>query len=744
MLRYTRAFARLGTTLVARMGVPNFACMGAPNLARIGVRDLARLGTPVIAVLWLATVAATPAAAVDTTPFPVPYLSAQFVGLSAPVYVTGDGTGENVYIVERGGKVKVAAAGSTAHSTFLDITSLTTTTSERGLLGLAFSPDYAADRTFYVFHTDLGGDIVVARYRRDPANPTLADPASRQVVLQIEHSANANHNGGWIDFGPDGYLYVAVGDGGGSGDPGRNAKNLGVLLGKMLRIDPEAGDPETYTVPADNPFVDTPGARPEIWAYGLRNPWRCSFDSTGRLFIGDVGQNGYEEIDVAEPGVGGQNYGWNVWEGNHPYPPTATPSKSGYTFPVTEIAHDIARSITGGYLYEGTKFPTMRGTYIFGDFINGKIWGLRKNGETWTRQLLLDSPYMISSFGTDDAGNLFLCSWTNGTVYSVGDANTYSTLLGGQDRFKTAVLAARWAHPDWTGVKHVVIASGDDRAAPDPLAASGLCWAYNAPLMLVSQNVTPPDVVTAMKEIAAANGPVTIHVVGGYTAVPQARIDALLAAAPGSVAERVQATGSRYDTAAAIARRMKQVRPADFDNRAFFANGADPAHFTDALAVAAVTRSSGAPVLLCGWNTVPTATMRAVTDLGLTDRWAVGGPAALDFSVLRKLGIEEHRHRLAGKDRYFTAAQIAYRAIQDHWVAPTYVGVASKLPDALAGGAAVGSRGGLLILTARDEVPQGTAIFFSEHEQDIETIMCFGREAAIGYNVRTYLAELKD
>jgi glucose/arabinose dehydrogenase len=301
---------------------------------------------------------------------------------------------------------------------FLDITDrVGSDGSEQGLLSLAFPPDFTASRLFYINYTDQHGDTVVARYRLLESDPRQADPTSEQKILQIEQPAR-NHNGGQLQFGPDGYLYIGTGDGGQAGDPWGNAQNPGVLLGKMLRINVMGTD--TYTVPADNPFLDWPDARPEIRALGLRNPWRFAFDrATGDLYIADVGQNLYEEVDFQSANsAGGENYGWDVMEGNHCFEPAANCDPGGLVLPIAEYDHTQGCSITGGYVYRGTRYPQMAGIYFFGDFCSGTIWGLRQeaSGE-WAMALLLKANVTISSFGEDAAGEIYVVGYGDGTIY---------------------------------------------------------------------------------------------------------------------------------------------------------------------------------------------------------------------------------------------------------------------------------------------------------------------------------------
>jgi glucose/arabinose dehydrogenase len=266
-----------------------------------------------------------------------------------------------------------------------------------------------------VYYTDVDGNVVIARYTTAAGNPDQADPASATTLLHIAHPF-ANHNGGNLVFGPDGYLYIGIGDGGSQGDPRGNGQNLGVLLGKVLRIDVNG---EPYAVPPDNPFKGQPNARPEIWAYGLRNPWRFSFDrKTGDLYIADVGQDTYEEVDFQPVGSqGGVNYGWSLMEGLHPFKGTYSPD---LTLPIAEYSHaEGGCSVTGGYVYRGTQWPQWAGLYFFGDYCSGLIWALGQTQAGWQRELVLKSSLSISSFGEDQAGEIYVLDHQGGAVYKL-------------------------------------------------------------------------------------------------------------------------------------------------------------------------------------------------------------------------------------------------------------------------------------------------------------------------------------
>jgi glucose/arabinose dehydrogenase len=342
-------------------------------------------------------------------------------GFDRPVGIAhaGDGSGR-LFIVERGGAVWVARGATVLDEPFLDISDrIEASGGEQGLLGLAFPPGYEAKGHFYVNYTRAGdGATTVARYSVT-ADQDLADPASEEVILTVEQPFS-NHNGGHLAFGPDGYLYIGLGDGGSGGDPLGNGQSTGTLLGKVLRIDVESGE-APYVIPADNPFVGVPGAREEIWALGLRNPWRFSFDrGTGDLYIGDVGQSSYEEADYqAAASLGGENYGWNIMEGAHCFGRDEC-DRAGLTPPVAEYAHDgVDCSVTGGYVYRGEDGTGLTGIYFFGDFCSGRIRGLRPDGASWESTVLLDSGLLISTFGEDESGELYLADYSGGGIYRV-------------------------------------------------------------------------------------------------------------------------------------------------------------------------------------------------------------------------------------------------------------------------------------------------------------------------------------
>ncbi len=359
----------------------------------------------------------------QTSEAPTLALGTPLSGFTAPVGIghAGDGSGR-LFVIEQGGRIRIVKSGVLLSTPFLDIATRISSGGERGLLGLAFPPDYARKGYFYVNYTNPAGDIVISRFRRSASNADVADAGSEQIIITIPHPGQSNHNGGQLAFGPvDKMLYIGTGDGGSAGDPPNNAQNVDVLLGKILRIDTESGRPYTYTIPPSNPFL--PGGRYEIWALGVRNPWRFSFDrSTFDLFIADVGQGTWEEIDFQPASSrGGENYGWRIMEGTHCFNPNPC-NMAGLTLPVVEYNHSAGDcSVTGGYVYRASTYPRMQGLYFYGDFCSGRIWSLKRDGSAWQNTLLLDTSIQISAFGEDEAGNVYVASYGVGDIYPLVD-----------------------------------------------------------------------------------------------------------------------------------------------------------------------------------------------------------------------------------------------------------------------------------------------------------------------------------
>jgi len=360
-------------------------------------------------------------------------------GFAAPLNIVQDPTNRSVqFVVEQAGRIRAIRAGAVVPGEFLNLSNTIRSGGEQGLLGLAFAPDYASSGRFYVNFTNRDGHTVIARFRRS-SDPFVADPASR---FDLKLGGNplvfqpfANHNGGNLTFGPDGFLYIGLGDGGASNDPAHRAQNPGEFLGKMLRIDVNVPDSDNlgYRVPADNPFVSSgpAGTRPEIWDFGLRNPWRYTFDDptlggTGALVIGDVGQDQWEEVDYEPPRKGGRNYGWRNREGAHNNVTALPPAFQPLIEPIHEYDHRAGGSITGGYIYRGRALgAAFQGRYFFGDFITGRLWSLALSidaaGEARASDVremnaeLGVGPVSVSSFGVDAVGELFIVNY-GGTI----------------------------------------------------------------------------------------------------------------------------------------------------------------------------------------------------------------------------------------------------------------------------------------------------------------------------------------
>jgi glucose/arabinose dehydrogenase len=361
-------------------------------------------------------------------------------GLTQPLFVTwppNDPT--RMFVVEKvsgtqQGRIRIVDM-TTQPGTILPTPFLTlsvSTGSEQGALCMAFHPNYASNGKFYVSYTNTSGNSVIAQYTVS-ANPNVADPSSAVQVMTLAQPFT-NHNGGWIGFGPDGYLYCAFGDGGSGGDPGNRAQNINILLGKMLRIDVDGDDfpadsTRNYAIPPDNPFAGATPGLDEIWAYGLRNPWRNSFDrETGDMWIGDVGQNTWEEIDFAPAGVGGRNYGWRCYEGNAAFNTSGCGAASNYVFPVHVYGRSLGFSTTGGYVYRGNAICDLRGTYFFADYGTSRIWSFRYTGSNnppvtdRTSQLAPGGGLSIASpasFGEDLFGELYICDINGGEVFKI-------------------------------------------------------------------------------------------------------------------------------------------------------------------------------------------------------------------------------------------------------------------------------------------------------------------------------------
>ena len=689
-------------------------------IARASFAPIALVVLLIVAFLFIA-----PAAQAEATPSVTVRLQALWrVDQPTTLANAGDGSGR-IFILEKTGKVRVVRDGVLLDTPLLDLTSKVSTESERGLLGIAFPPGFGGKQYFYVDYTDLAGDTVVARYRVSAGDPDVADPASEQQLLKVAQPY-ANHNGGQLAFGPDGYLYVGLGDGGSAGDPAGNAQNPAVLLGKILRIDPESTAPAGgYAVPGDNPFVGLSGHRPEIWALGLRNPWRFSFDRlTGDLWIADVGQAAWEEIDFQDAAsTGGENYGWDYYEGTHAYPPGSVPhSTTGLTFPVYEYDHATGgHSVTGGYVYRGSGSPSFHGLYFFGDFEWGRIWAMDPADNT--AQLLLDDASLWTTFGEDETGEVYVADYVSGLVYRLVDGAQPPAAplvrLEGPTRYDTAMAIAVEAFP--SGATTAVIVTGE--AFPDAVCASALAGAVDGPVVLTRKDSVPAGLLELLGPSGLDAG--GVYVIGSELAVSAGVVSALESA--GHPVTRVQGA-DRYATSAAVATEVARVLGPTWTGNVFVTRGDE---FPDALASAPLAFAGHGPVLLVRPTSLPQVTADTIGSLGVTEAVVVGSQVAVADSVAASLGVPYVR--AAGGDRYSTAVDLARLALDRTWATYGYVGVATGLafPDGLTGGAAAGVRNGILLLSRVDSLPLATSEALITHRAEIGEGAVYGGVPAI-------------
>jgi glucose/arabinose dehydrogenase len=366
---------------------------------------------------------AAPLPAPTPVPTPVTLALRQVAsGLDSPVFLTSPAGDRRQFIVERAGRIRILQDGLVLALPFLDISARVSTAGEGGLLSMAFHPQYASNGQYFIYYTAVNQDIVVERRSVSP-NPSLSDPTSALEIIRIAHPGFTNHYGGLLAFGPDGYLYLGTGDGGGGGDPARNAQNLGALLGKLLRLDVNAATAGAgYAIPASNPFVGQAGRRAEIWAYGLRNPWRFAFDAS-QLYIADVGQDRREEVNINLVSLAGLNYGWNITEGSLCFN-AATCNSAGLVAPAFEYDHGAGNingcSITGGYVYRGVAIPELAGRYFYSDYCGGYLKSFVASGATVLELTDWGIPKQsaIVSFGRDADGELYLIAG-GGTIYKI-------------------------------------------------------------------------------------------------------------------------------------------------------------------------------------------------------------------------------------------------------------------------------------------------------------------------------------
>lgn len=384
---------------------------------------VARIGWAILAAAFLLNAGCSSPSSSSTSPLPNLTLTPLVSGLSSPLGLeqANDGSGR-LFVVEQGGTIRIIQNGSVLSQPFLDISGKVITGGEMGLLGLTFHPNFQQSGKLYINYVrSSSGQIqsVIAEYQLAASNPNQADPASERILLTVNQVGNFNnHKAGQLAFGPDAFLYFGLGDGGSEGDPFGNGQNTQTLLGKLMRIDVDATSPGLqYRVPPDNPFAGG-GGLPEIWAFGLRNPWRFSFDrATGRLFLADVGQDSFEEVDIVTKGG---NYGWNIMEGFHCFNPPSGCNMAGLVLPIAEYSHAEGNAIIGGYVYHGAAIPALQGAYVFGDLGSGKIWALTQTSpNTFSRSLLATTGKLTSSFGQDQSGELYLVDYGGGNIFKI-------------------------------------------------------------------------------------------------------------------------------------------------------------------------------------------------------------------------------------------------------------------------------------------------------------------------------------
>jgi glucose/arabinose dehydrogenase/putative cell wall-binding protein len=629
-----------------------------------------------------------------------------------PLLVTTDGTSGRLFVVERTGAIRVIDGGVKQGTPFLSMGAVSGAAfndsgDEEGLLGLVFDPAFATNHTFYVSYTRTDGSLQVSSFTTATATADTAGTTATPII-DIPHPVNQNHNGGMLNFGPDGDLYIGTGDGGGADDPGAgcgNAQNTNVLLGKLLRIDVHSSSPlpgKAYGIPVGNPFASGSGGAKEVFSWGLRNPWRWSFDrSTGDLWVADVGQDTYEEVDHlggASPGQG-VNFGWPYYEGFHiaKFHSCPAPSSPGSTPPLLVYDHSKGCAIIGGYVYRGSEFPDLVGRYLFGDLCSGTIWDVAAGATSpATPEVLLQSGLTLTGFGEDAAGELYL-EEINGGVYHIV-SNT--TRVSGADRYATSAAVAGLG--GYTTGGTVYIASGAGFA--DALSAAPLAGRDHAPLLLVPPTLPVPSAIASR---LSALAPSHLTLIGGTGAIPTAVANHLVATYLGGDAGKLTrlAGADRYDTSAAIADPLRGGKYLPGVGGVIIANGGA---FPDGMSGAPVAGRKGWPLMLVRADSIPAPVATALTHLNPGAVWIVGGTGAVSAAVETQLINEGYAvTRIPGADRYATSANTAADFGPDT-VPPAVVYVASGtgFADGLSGTPIVAGAGTvLLLLPATGPVP---------------------------------------
>jgi putative cell wall-binding protein/glucose/arabinose dehydrogenase len=621
-------------------------------------------------------------------------------GLTEPVLVTHAGDAR-LFVVEQGGDIRIVSGGTLLPQPFVDLTPLILKNgSERGLLGLAFHPQYASNGRLFVFYTRApDGDLQISELRRSAGNANLADPPSTFVreILRIEHSQFGNHNGGMLAFGPDGHLYIATGDGGGGGDPFEAGQDINTRLGKILRIDidtPSAGIP--FEVPPDNPFVGTAGDD-LVWSYGLRNPWRFSFDRlTGDLWIGDVGQGAWEEIDRAPRSAGGGrgwNFGWDVLEGRHCFEPSSGCSAAGKVGPIAEYDHGQGCSVTGGHVYRGPVSPALLGRYFFADYCSGRLWDLEAvGGATQTPRLLLSTGLNISSFGEDVNGEVYIVGH-GGTIHRIAGIGGPVGRIAGADRYGTAAAISSLIYSP--GVPTVVVANGETLA--DAVSGGPPAAVRGGPILLARAGSIPHPTASELLRLR----PASIIVLGGAGVISDGVLNALRGYTTGPVTRIGGA--DRYGTAAAISAAVYGPGVATV----FIASGETLA---DAVSGGPPAAVRGGPILLVRAGSIPSATANELARLKPASIVVLGGAGVVSDAVVGALRgyTGGPITRVAGADRYGTAAAIS-SVVYGAGVPTVFIASGETLADAVSGGPPAAVRGGPILLVRAGSIPPATA-----------------------------------
>jgi glucose/arabinose dehydrogenase/putative cell wall-binding protein len=636
-----------------------------------------------------------------------------------PLLVTSDGTSDRLFVVERGGTIRVVDGGVKQSTPFLTMSGVSgagfnDAGDEEGLLGLVFDPAFATNHTFYVSYTRTDGSLQVSSFTTATATADTAGTTATPII-DIPHPVNQNHNGGMLNFGPDGDLYIGTGDGGAADDPGAgcgNAQNTAVLLGKLLRIDVHSSSPlpgKAYGIPVGNPFASGTGGAKEVWAWGLRNPWRWSFDSsTGDMWIADVGQDTYEEVDHvggASPGKG-LDFGWPYYEGFHVENFHSCKAPASVQAPLLAYDHSKGCAIIGGYVYRGSEFPDLVGRYLFGDLCSGTIWDVAATATSpATPEVLLQTGLTLTGFGEDAAGELYLEEINGGVYHLVSNTSRVS----GADRYATSAAVAGLGGYAPGGT--VYLSSGAGFA--DALSAAPLAARDHAPLLLVTPTLPVPSSIAAR---LAALAPDHITLVGGTGAISKAVADHLVATYLGGVASKLDRLGGsdRYDTSADIADPARSGKYAPGVGGVIIASGLA---FPDGLSAAPVAGRKGWPLLLVQTDSIPTPVVTALQDLRPTQIVVVGGSGAVSDAVFQALGQYSTAPptRVSGADRYATSADMA-AAFGPDTVPPAVVYVASGtgFADGLSGAPVVALDGTVLLL-----VPAGGPVPAS-----VRTVIC--------------------